>query len=348
MTENTNERTSERGIVYKKEIGVYFVHSDGQVVTCELSNRLRKELVYPIADPSSLPHRVMQVKKIQAIDPVAVGDEVRYLDAGSGSGLIVEVLPRRSRFSRRGALAQGHTHALEQVIVANVDQVVTVFAAAQPEPKWNLLDRYLASAESLGLRALVCITKLDLVAEADGDLRSAVEEYRRIGYPVLLTSAARGQGIGELRAALAGRVSVLIGKSGVGKTSLLNALQPGLGRRVSQVSQSTGKGRHTTTNLEMFPLVGEGTHPLQGEGIGPFNGGGALVDTPGLREFGLWDVDGDNLAELFPEMRPLIGRCRYGLKCRHEREPGCAIRTAVQRGEVLERRYESFLRLREG
>jgi ribosome biogenesis GTPase len=226
-------------------------------------------------------------------------------------------------------------HPYEQVIVANVDQVVPVIAAASPAPKWALLDRYLVSAEAAGIPALVCITKCDLAQDMHGrhdeTLQEAVETYRRIGYPVVLVSALRAFGLDELRQALHGRLSVLVGKSGVGKTSLLNALQPGLGLRVKEVSQATGKGRHATTHLEMFPL----------------EDGGAIVDTPGMREYGLWDVDGGDLALFFPEMRPFLGHCKFGLDCRHDEEPGCAIRKAVLAEQVSPLRYQSYLRLRE-
>jgi len=162
----------------------------------------------------------------------------------------------------------------EQVIVSNVDLVLPVFAVANPAPKWGLLDRYLVSAEAAELPSVIVINKCDL-ADRNPGLDEEIEIYRRIGYPVLLVSAVTGEGIEELKQALQGRLSVLVGKSGVGKTSLLNALQPGLGLRVKAVGAGKlGKGRHTTTHLEMFELE--------------FSG--ALVDTPGMREFGLWDA----------------------------------------------------------
>jgi ribosome biogenesis GTPase len=178
--------------------------------------------------------------------------------------------------------------------------------------------------------ALICITKTDLAAQ-NPELEEAIAEYRRIGYRVQSVSVVTGEGLEELKQALKGQVSVLVGKSGVGKTSLLNALQPGLGLRVRQVSQGKqGKGMHTTTQLEMFPL----------------NGGGAIVDTPGVREFGLWDVDEDDIALFFPEMRLLVGKCKFGLDCQHDEEPGCAIRKAVVAGKISPYRYQSYLRLR--
>jgi ribosome biogenesis GTPase len=315
-----------QGMVVKKSQGSYNVVAGERVYPCSLSNMLRKQLVFPMADPGSLRRRVVAVEDIRELDPIAIGDQVRFVDPGDGTGLIVEVLPRQNKLVRRAA----GPRPLEQVIVANVDQVIPVFAAAFPEPKWELLDRYLAAAESQGLRALICITKLDLVDSAE--LRAEVANYERMGYPVILTSAATGAGVLEFRQAIEGRVSVLMGKSGVGKSSLLNVVEPGLGIRVNEVSLVTGKGRHTTTHLELFRLAG----------------GGGIVDTPGMREFALWDVDAADLAELFPDLRPYLGICRFGAGCHHDREPDCAVKRAVESGTISERRYESYLRLRAG
>jgi len=324
-------RPTFTGVVYKKTIGNYTVHTNGRVVPCELSNRMRKQLIYPIADPGSLHHRVQKVVELEHMDPLAVGDEVRYILSEDEKGLIIELLPRRNKLTRRSAVPKPlhlGAHPFEQIIVTNVDQVVPVIAAAQPDPKWNLLDRYLASAEAGDIPSLICITKLDLVKGRQEELLEALEEYRRVSYRFVLTSSLTGEGIEEMRAALGGRLSVFVGKSGVGKTAMLNAMQPGLGLRVKAVNQATGKGRHTTTNLEMFPL----------------DGGGAIVDTPGTREFGLWDFE-DDPAYLFVEMRPFIGQCRFGLDCQHGDEPGCAIRKAVMDGLVSPRRYQSYLQL---
>lgn len=318
------------------------MQSNGRSLACTLSTRLRKELVYAEASSKDRKRRskdagrrARQVKSPEHSDPVAVGDLVRFVEVQDGRGTIEEVLPRRNQLARRAARPSATAHAFAQVIAANLDQVVPVIAAAQPPPGWNLLDRYLVSAEAAGIPALVCITKLDLAQGEAGpllaELQEAVETYRRIGYPVVLSSTVTGEGIEELRQALAGRTSAFLGKSGVGKTSLLNALQPGLGLRVNAISQATGKGKHTTTQLEMFPLEPEGY----------------LLDTPGLREFGLWDVHQDDLALFFPEMRPFVGQCRFGLDCRHDEEPGCAIRKAVISGQIDPRRYQSFLRLLE-
>ena len=333
FTETNESRPTFTGVVYKKTIGNYTVHSDDHTVVCELSNRLRKHLIYPTADPASLPHRVQKVIELEHMDPLAVGDEVRYTHAEDGKGLIIELLPRRNKLTRRSAVPKPlhhGAHAFEQIIVSNVDQMVAVMSAAQPEPKWNLIDRYLASAEAAEVDSLICITKLDLADKADRELEEALQVYRQIGYRTVLTSSISGEGIDELRHELSGRKSVMVGKSGVGKSALLNKMQPGLGLRVKEVSQVTGKGRHTTTNLEMFPL----------------ENGGSIVDTPGTREFGLWAFE-DDLALLFREMRPLVGRCRFGVDCQHDEEPGCAIRKAVLEGQVDQRRYQSYLRLNE-
>jgi ribosome biogenesis GTPase len=326
-------RPTFTGVVYKKTIGNYTVHTDGRALTCELSNRIRKQLIYPTADPGNVHHRVQKVVELEHMDPLAVGDEVCYIQAEDGKGLIIEVLPRRNKLTRRSAVPKPlhhGAHPFEQIIVTNVDQVVAVMSSAQPDPKWNLLDRYLASAEAGEIPALICITKLDLVKGNEGGLQDALVEYRQIGYPSVLTSSVSGEGIEDLRKALNGRISVMIGKSGVGKTALLNSLQPGLGLRVKEVNQVTGKGKHTTTNLEMFPL----------------DGGGAIVDTPGTREFGMWD-NVDDIAMLFSEMRPLVGKCRFGLDCNHDEEPGCVIRKAVMAGQISPRRYQSFLSLKD-
>jgi ribosome biogenesis GTPase len=332
--DSSKTHVHDQGIVVKKNIGLYQIRTDERVLPCALSPRLRKQLIYPVTNPHAPHHSVGEVKVLDKVDPVAVGDQVRFVDARDGSGLIVEVLPRRNRLARRDPYPGAH--AFEQVVVANVDYIIPVFAAANPTPKWAMLDRYLASAESLDLPVLIVITKLDLVCDAeaklDEEIHLAVEEYRRIGYTVILTSAFTGKGLDELRQALKDRLSALVGKSGVGKTALLNAIEPGLGLRVGDVGRGdVGKGRHTTSHVEMVSL----------------SFGGYVVDTPGMREFGLHDLDGKALALFFPEMRPFVGQCKFGLGCQHDEEPGCAIRRQVMDGKISPRRYQSFLRMNE-
>lgn len=319
------------GVVFKRAIGNYVVHTPEAVISCSLSPRLRKELVLESESSPVQRGALKTIRKTDHFNPVVVGDHVTIMLTGDGSGAIVAVAPRRNQLTRRSPVPMPTAHPFEQVVAANLDQVMPVFAVADPPPKWNLLDRYLVSAESVGLPTTICLTKLDLLSESDQrDLDQIIEEYRRIGYPVILTSTVSPLGLTELKQTLRGKITVLVGKSGVGKSSLLNAIDPNLDLRVNTVSMATGKGRHTTTHVEMFPL----------------RDGGAVVDTPGMREFGLWEIAGTDLALLFPEMRPWAGRCRFGLNCQHDQEPGCAIQEAVEAGKISPRRYQSYLILK--
>ena len=333
MDNVTRERTRQ-GFVVKKMMGIVTVQVEEKSISCTLAPHLFKPAGKETKNSARKKNNRLAEKGCSKIDDLVVGDEVILSEREGNAGRILEVLPRRSWFSRRAAMPMPGSYPREQVLAANVNQVVPVFAVANPPPRWNMLDRYLVSAESFGLEAVICLTKTDLVDQLDRDQRTDLEnelaEYRRIGYRVVEVSTFSGQGLAELKQAMQGSLSVLLGKSGVGKTSLLNALQPGLGLKVNEVSRTTGKGRHTTTVQEMFLL----------------EWGGAIVDTPGEREFGLWEVNSDDLALFFPEMRPYVGHCRFGMKCRHDEEPDCAIRTAAMSGEISPRRYHSFQRLR--
>lgn len=316
------------GIVFRKHLGHYTVHTNGRELDCTLSSLIHKNLIYSTADPTSAPRRVQAVRELEHVDPIAIGDRVRFVGAGVDRGMITEVLPRRSTFSRT-ATVPGE-HAFEQIIAANADQIVPIFAMASPTPKWGLLDRYLVAAEAAGLPSIIVVTKLDL-AWKNPEIEADLDIYRKIGYPILQVSSVTGDEVEELKALLKGRLSVLVGKSGVGKTSVLNAIQPELGLRVKEVSDGeVGKGRHTTTHYEMFEL----------------DFGGTLLDTPGMREFRLWDIAPQELASLFREMEPYVGQCKFGLSCRHDSEPGCAIRKAVMAGAINPYRYKSYMNLR--
>jgi len=316
-----------QGLVIKKSMGSAQVYLDGQTLTCAISNRLRKELIYPIAAPTNPKRkgkRVEAVKELDMVDPLAVGDTVSVTLAGDGSGLITEVLPRRNQLTR-AAKEQRFHHSWEETVVANIDQVVAVFAL-HPQPRWHLLDRYLILGEAANVPTLICLTKLDL-AEDLADIESAAALYRRSGYQVLLTSAYDSLGLDEFKEALCHKTSVLIGKSGVGKTTLLNAVEPGLGLRVNEVNQKTGEGKHTTVHQEMFRLAS----------------GGNIIDMPGQRLFKPANIQQGGLPELMPELKPYIGQCKFGLSCTHTHEPGCAIRAAAESGRIAPRRYESYL-----
>jgi ribosome biogenesis GTPase len=256
---------------------------------------------------------------------LAVGDQVMLRHDGRGSGFsITEVLPRRSRLARRNP---GRTRG-ERVIVANVDQVVAVFALRQPEPHPSMLDRFLVIAEANALASRVVVNKVDLADEAEA--RALFGSYETIGYPLHITSCRSGAGLETLREELRGRTSAVTGPSGVGKSSLLNALYPGLALRVGEISASVNKGRHTT--------VGAHLHPLPD--------GGFVVDTPGLREIGLWGIPSQGLDACFPELRALRDQCRFA-DCRHMAEPDCAIRAALASGHVAPTRYASYQKLLE-
>lgn len=259
-------------------------------------------------------------------DKVVVGDRVE-LGRGSGSGAeawtIEKVHDRRTVLARR---APGKAPR-PKIIVANVDQVLIVFAAANPSPHLRMLDRFLVIAEAADLRPVIVVNKTDV--EGEDAARALFAPYERAGYRMIFTAAKQGIGVGEVRDAICGQLSALAGPSGVGKSSLLNAVQPGLGLRVGAVSEVVNKGKHTTVTAQLIPL----------------ECGGYVADTPGLREVGLWEVDTDQLQFYFPEFSGLIDDCRFTSSCTHIHEPGCAIRAAVDAGRIDFGRYDSYRRM---
>ena len=260
-------------------------------------------------------------------DPVAVGDEVVVTPRDNEEGVIEEISPRRTKFSRR---YPGKRDAIEQIVVANADQVVIVLSTRLPDFNLRFLDRFLILAEVGEMDAVVCLNKIDLIDSAERrELRSILSAYEQLGYPVIFTSINHSESIQAFRDALRDRFSVVVGASGVGKSSLLNAVQPGLGLRVGEVGLKTGKGRHTTTLVELFSL----------------EFGGEVADTPGIREVGLWGVDTENLDLYFPEMEPYLGECKY-TDCIHVSEPRCAIVDAVNTGKISDVRYQSYISLK--
>lgn len=237
-------------------------------------------------------------------------------------GLIERVEPRNGVLTRA-------SRRREQVQVANVDQVVIVLSLVEPALKPHLIDRYLGTAVAGELRPVLVLNKADAVDPAE--FQPLVGAYSRIGVPTFLTSAQTGQGVNLLRERLRGRASVFAGQSGVGKTSLLNAVQPGLARRVGAVSDVNQKGRHTTTTAELVRL----------------DSGGWVVDTPGVRQLALWNVKPEEAEGLFVEFAPFVARCRYP-DCSHTHEDGCGVRAGVARGFIVDRRYTSYLGLFHG
>ncbi|MEO8334683.1 MAG: ribosome small subunit-dependent GTPase A [bacterium] len=317
--------TADEGVVLTGTGGIWKVRrDDGATVEASLRGRVKKSNSGKRADGSLRRDTISAAAETLKL---AVGDRVLLEQDESGSTAIAEILPRRSRLARR---APGGGHG-ERVVAANVDQVVVVFAAANPEPHPRMLDRFLVIAEANDLKARIVINKVELVGGADV-AREKWSLYERIGYPVHYTSVKQRLGLEELHDAFAGIVSALTGPSGVGKSSLLNAMFAGLDLRVGEISESVNKGRHTT--------VGAYLHPL------PDEKGGYVADTPGLREVGMWALSPTELDQCFPELRPFLTECRFA-DCRHSVEPGCAVREAVSRGDVSVARYESFIKLRE-
>jgi ribosome biogenesis GTPase / thiamine phosphate phosphatase len=257
-------------------------------------------------------------------DPVAVGDRVEVTFLDDGEGIIESVAPRKRSLSRQ---ARGRTD-VEQVILANPDQLIAVFAVAEPEPHPRMLDRFLLIAERAELDSVICVNKIDL--DSTGELRRIFDPYRQAGYPVVYCSVETGEGIDELREHLRGKISVLAGPSGVGKSSLLNRIEPTLDIRVGEISDATGKGRHTTTATTIIPLSAD-TY---------------IADTPGIRQLGLWGVDLESLDRYFPEFRPWLDQCYYK-DCTHINEPDCAVLEALEAGKISPERYESDRLLRE-
>ncbi len=306
----TNDAQQLTGRVVRLQSGFYTVDTDRGRLTAVLRGRLKRER--------------------QETGLATLGDFVRVelLERPGGEGgrveaAIVEVFPRNSALARRAPGPQGAW--AQDVIVANVDQLVPVFAMRQPEPSLRMLDRFLALAEIDELDSVVVFNKLDLGLSPE--LEQAIVVYERIGYPVLRTSAVTGEGVADLRLALANRLSAVVGPSGSGKSSLLNVLEPGLDLRVGAVSETVQKGRHTTRVRELHPLAG----------------GGMVADTPGLREIGMWEVDPGELEWAFVEFRPYLNKCRF-YDCTHVHEPGCAVRGALERGEISPQRHDSYVR----
>lgn len=255
---------------------------------------------------------------------VVAGDYVTIQIGGAGhdeeQAVIVRVEPRQNQISRTSRKRQ-------QILVANVDFVCVVVSAAEPQLKPNLVDRYLISAEKAGIDPIIVINKVDLINAAD--LQPVIGVWAQMGYPVLLTSTETGTGISRLKSFIAGSDSVVTGQSGVGKSSILNAIEPGLQLRVAAVSDENQKGRHTTTAAKLIPL----------------ESGGHLIDTPGIRQFQLWDVIPEEVDGFFRDIRPFINGCKFP-NCTHTHEEDCAVKWAVADGKIDVRRYESYDQIR--
>jgi ribosome biogenesis GTPase len=308
-------RIPHSGLITKAQSGFFTVHTEQGPVVCKLRGKLKR-------GPRDS-------------DLATVGDRVVISILPDGAGVIESVAERTRTLARRRPSPKGRAARRadeverESVILANPDQAVFVFACAQPAPRLGMLDRFLVVAEANNIPAIICANKVDLAPEKEA--RELFEGFAALGYRVIYTSALTRAGLDELRRQLTGQVSAFTGPSGVGKSSLLNAIQPGLGLAASAVSHATQKGRHTTVHPELIPLEGSGW----------------VADTPGIRALALHDIDPYELDGYFPDIRPYVAQCAFN-NCTHVREAGCAVRAAVESGAIQKRRYESYLRIRAG
>lgn len=295
------------GLIIRSQAGFMTVHTENGDFTCRVRGKLRRGRATG--------------------DLAAVGDRVLIEPLTDMTGTIAKVLPRTSVLSR--ALS-GVNYSYQQVILANADQILIVFACMQPEPHLRMLDRFLVVAERAHIPAVIVVTKLDLATQSSAE--SVFGIYEKLAYPVIYTSSKSNEGIEKLRTFLPGKISSFAGPSGVGKTSLLQKILPDLHLLVGEVGAGAqGKGKHTTQVRQLYPL----------------EGGGWLADTPGMRTLALWDISEEELDAYFREIAPLVSACQFN-DCTHSHEPGCAVRKAVEAGQIAQSRYDSYLRLRFG
>ena len=301
------------GIVIKARVGEYEVQVGSQCYTCTLRHQLIEDEKRRLAETKEMPY----------VDLVAVGDRVRISTTASmaDGGYIEECLPRDTQFGRT------RMDSWRQVIVANLDMLLIIFAARHPTLKLRMLDRFLVTAEASDVEPVICINKIDLAKLEN--VQRELSLYEELGYKVVYTSTVTGNGVDKLRKVMQNRISAIVGSSGVGKSSLLNALQPGLQLRIGDVDDRIHKGRHTTTEVILLPL----------------EFGGFVADTPGIRTLGLLEIDDEQGLDIhFPEMRTYIPECRFAA-CTHQHEPNCAVKRAVETGDINPLRYESYLRI---
>jgi ribosome biogenesis GTPase len=294
--------TTIQGLIVKAQSGFFFVETGQGLVICQLRGKLKRGRATG--------------------DIAALGDRVQISVSADGSGSIEEIEDREHVLVRLDPRPRG---IYQQILLANPDQAVFVFACANPSPKLRMLDRFLVVAEKQKVPPIIVANKTDLVDNAE----EIFGMYSKIGYRVIYTSAREARGIEEFRAVLSGKISALAGPSGVGKSSLLNELQPGLGLAVNEISVVMNKGKHTTVARQLFPL----------------EGGGYVADTPGWKSLALWDTRPEEIDAYFPELSPLVASCQFS-DCTHTHEPGCAVLAALEAGSIHPERYESYLRLR--
>jgi ribosome biogenesis GTPase / thiamine phosphate phosphatase len=340
-----NDPETLTGVVLNGAHGIYDVHTDNGILRCTLRGKLKKAFaqaqsaksmgkVRPRFDnvlaETTRPERMERRDSSDTPLParLSVGDYVKLRRLDASTGMIEEILPRQSALTRKdsGSTAK---KVIQQTMLANLDQVVLVFATTQPEPHFNMLDRYLAICEAAEIHPIICLNKVDLPHEERVDLAAIL--YSRLGYTVIWTSTHGSVGIDQLRALLKDHTSLFTGPSGVGKSSLVNTIETGMAIRTGLVSDVTGKGKHTTTGSQLYPL----------------SGGGWLADSAGIRALAALNIPPDELPYCFVEFRPYLGECLYS-DCQHVDEEGCAILQAVDDGVINERRHKSYVRMLTG
>jgi ribosome biogenesis GTPase len=298
----TNATTN--GLIIKAQSGFFWVETGEGIVVCQLRGKLKQGRATG--------------------DIAALGDHVLITKLQDGSGAIEQVEERKQALVRLDPRPQGQ---YQQILLANADQAVFVFACANPDPKLKMLDRFLIIAEKQKIPPIIVANKIDLVENA----KNIFGLYENIGYRVIYTSTKNNIGIDELKKQLQNKISALAGPSGVGKSSLLNEIQNELGLRVNEISKSMNKGKHTTVTREMFKL----------------NDGGYVADTPGWKSLALWDTEPEEVDAYFPELKNLVSQCQFS-NCSHQHEPNCAVLTALKENKIHQARYDSFIRLRTG
>ena len=265
----------------------------------------------------------MRLKGVRSTSPVVVGDEVLFTEDGEDF-VIEELSPRRNYIIRRASNLSKESH----IIAANIDRAMLVVTLSSPRTAPEFVDRFLITCEAYSIPATILLAKIDLAAECREQVEEFRSTYESAGYEVIEISALYGTGLDRVRELVAGRTTLVAGNSGVGKSTLIGALEPALDVRTGEISQSHHKGRHTTTFSTMYPLTG----------------GGSLIDTPGVKGFGLIDIEDAELCRYFPDMMRYAPECRY-YNCTHVHEPGCAVVSAVEKGEIAYSRYESYLKI---
>lgn len=300
MTNSNNTR----GLIIKAQSGFFWVETGEGIIVCQLRGKLKQG-------------------KAKG-DIAALGDHVIITKLQDGSGVIEQVEERKQALIRLDPRPQGE---YQQILLANADQAIFVFACANPHPKLKMLDRFLVIAEKQKIPPIIVANKIDLVENP----KEIFGLYENIGYRVIYTSIKNNIGIDELKKQLQNKISALAGPSGVGKSSLLNEIQNELGLRVNEISKSMNKGKHTTVTREMFKL----------------NDGGYVADTPGWKSLALWDTEPEELEAYFPELKNLVSQCQFN-NCTHQHEPNCAVLNALKENKIHQARYDSFIRLRNG